>query len=138
MAMSKAEQREMEALRTRLALAWPPVPPKPVDLDVARAAADVDWLHLWWFSVNQRMVGIGVTNGHASSTRDYTDEQIKNRYTGGSYVTMSQGPGGPWFSTEADAYRALHYAVAQRCAEDLRNIELRIEALNSPTPRSTT
>lgn len=131
MPMTKAERAEMEALRVRCALTWPPAPPKPVDLDVASAGADVEWLHLWWFNTATRGVGRGATNGHQHSKTDYTDAQLKKRYSGSSRVFMSQGPGGPWFATEADAYRALHYAVALKCAEDLRNIEQRLDALDT-------
>lgn len=128
MPMTKAEKAEMEALRVRCALSWPPPPPKPVDLDVARAASSVEWLHLWWFRARTGEVGKGVTNGHQHSTHDYPDEQIAKRFNSGSRLTMSQGAGGPWFATESDAYRALHYAVAEDCARKLYNIELRLDA----------
>ena len=129
MAMNKAEKAEMDALRVRLALAWPPSPPKPVDLDVARAAADVKWVRLWWMNRHSRSVGFGMTDGFQCSTTAYTDEQMERRYSGGSRISMSQGAGGPWFATEADAYRALHYAVAEECAAELFRITERIAAL---------
>ena len=128
MPMNKAEKAEMEALRVRCALSWPPAPPKPVDLDVARAGASVDWLHLWCFNLHTMEVRRGVTSGHQHSTTDYSDERLKERFGKGSYVSMSQGAGGPWFATEADAYRALHFAVAEGCAQKLYNIELRLAA----------
>lgn len=120
MAMTKAEQAAMEALKVRCALAWPPQPPKPIDLDVARSAADVEWVRGWWFNSAARRVGQGVTNGHMHARDPYTDEQLANRY-------MSQTAGGPWYATKADALAALHYAVAQECADLLRSIERQIE-----------
>lgn len=129
MAMTKAEQAAMEALKVRCALAWPPQPPKPIDLDVARSAADVEWVRGWWFNQAARSVGEGVTNGFMHAREPYTDEQLENRYKQrGRIVSMSQTAGGPWYATKADALAALHYAVAEECAMLLRSIERQIEA----------
>jgi hypothetical protein len=95
---------------------------------VALAATDGKWVRGWWFNRAARMVGEGVTDGHQSARTPYTDAQLGNRYGAGSRVSMSQGPGNPWFASEADALRALHYAVAQECAELLAGIEARVEA----------
>lgn len=128
MSMNKAEKAEMEALRVRCALAWPPIPPKPIDLDVARAGAGVEYLHLWWVNDRSGLVGVGVTNGHHHSTRDHTDTAMANRYRGGSHVSLAQGAGGPWFASEVDALQALHHAVALDCAKRLAGIAARVEA----------
>ena len=127
MAMTKAEQAEMEALRVRCALSWPPNPPKPVDVKVALEGSGAKWLHLWWVNVHRGRVGQGVTDGNFHSTEDYSDERLANKYQPGSRVSLSQTAGGPWYAAKDDALAALHYAVAERCASDLRRIEKMIE-----------
>jgi len=131
MAMTKAEKAEMEDLRIRAALNWPSEPPKPIDLDVARAGAEKEWLHLWWFTTgglyDSGAVSMGVTNGHNHSRSDHTDEQIQNRYKGGSRISLSQGAGGPWFASMTDALAALRHAQTLRCAKILAEIDQKIE-----------
>lgn len=128
MAMTKAEKAEMEALRVRAALAWPDSPPKPVDLAVAKEASGGKWLTLWWANAASMEIGRGVTDGSYQSARTpYTEQQIENRWNSGGRVSMSQGPGDPWYATEDDALRALHYGVAMRCAEQLRSCERYME-----------
>lgn len=125
--MNKAEQAQMEALRVRCALAWPPKPPVPVDVRIALEGSGAQWLHLWWSNIHRGHVGQGVTDGHLHATEEYSDERLANLYSGNSRVSLSQTSGGPWYATKADALAALHYAVAARCASDLRNIERMIE-----------
>ncbi len=132
MAMTKAEQAAMEALRVRCALAWPAKPPKPIDLDITKAGTSSKWVRAWWFNEHSRRVGEGVTNGNLHGREPYTDDQLANRYNGNSQVMLSQTAGGPWYATKADALAALHYAVAEECAAILRAVEKQIEA-NSPT-----
>lgn len=129
MAMTKAEQAQMEALKVRLALAWPPEPPKPIDIAVAQEASDKPWFRAWWLNTYARRVGPGVVvNDGLHSTSDYTDAQLETRYDGRSRVSFSKTNGGPWFATERDALMALHYAVAMECAGHLYQISKRIEA----------
>lgn len=137
MAMTKAEKAEMEALRVQAALRWPDSPPKPVDLVVAQEASGKRWLRLWRFNTSSLRVEMGVTDGFQNTWGEYTEEQVENRHRNGSRVSMSQGGGGPWFATEADALRALHYAVARDCAIRLANIAKRVEAADAKTTGAT-
>lgn len=135
MAMTKSERAAMDALRVRCALAWPPEPPAPVDLKVAKEASGAIWLHLWSFNSHSGRVPPGVTNGTSvCSAEDYTDAQLDARHGGGSRVRLSQGPGGPWYATKADALRALHFAVALACAKKLSGIAMLVEAALSSLP----
>ncbi|QDH50380.1 hypothetical protein [Caulobacter phage KcrB] len=128
MAMTKAEQAAMEALRVRCALAWPAKPPKPIEIDVALAASETKWARAWWFNAYTREVGEGVFTSVYHAREPYSDKQMANQYSGGSRVIMRQTQGGPWYATKADALAALHYAVAEECAAILRTVEKRIEA----------
>lgn len=128
MAMTKAEQAQMEALKVRLALAWPPEPPKPIDVAVAQEASDKPWFRAWWFNSSARSVGLGVVVNGLHSRSNYTDAQLETRYDGRSRVSLSQTSGGPWFATERDALMALHHAVAMECAGMLYQISKRIDA----------
>lgn len=127
MSMTKAEKAAMEALRVRCALSWPPPPPKPIDIAVAREGLGRDYLHAWWFNLGRGMVGQGVTNGSVSATHNYGDAELADRFSRNARVSLSQGPGGPWFATELDALQALHHAIARDCAERLAAIAKRVE-----------
>jgi hypothetical protein len=133
MAMTKAERAQMDALRVRCALGWPPNPPAPVDLQVAKAATGATWLRLWWVNRHTQTVGLGVTNATSlCSTSNPSDEALESRHAGRSHVTMSQGAGGPWYASELDALRALHHATALECAEKLARLSERVEAASEP------
>jgi hypothetical protein len=127
MAMTKAEQAQMEALKVRLALVWPPEPPVPVDIGTMLAATDQKWVRLWWVNAHGGSVGEGITDGQNHARTPHTEEQVANRHQkGGAYVNISQTGGGPWYATKREALGALHYAIAQRCAKELYDISNRV------------
>lgn len=125
MAMTKAEKAEMEALRIRAALSWPPTPPVPV------AACDIDRdkpFYGWWMNVHRADVGRGVVFRGLHAPHPYTLDQLENRYRGGSPVVMTQSVGGPWYHTKRGALMALHFALALQFAKELLSVERLVEA----------
>lgn len=127
MAMNKAEKAALEALYERAALSWPPPPPKTLDLTGLSILKDAH-LRGWTFNVSGRRVEPGVCLGSLHYNGKISDDQIARRYERESHRVFSQGAGGPWYATRADALRALHHAVAATFARDLANIQRQIEA----------
>lgn len=130
--MNKAEKAAFRAVQLRAALGWPAPPPSPVDISVALEIAHAETgkrrYRGWLANPNRMDVEPGGVIGGSHYRGEYSDEKIDNRYRPGNYVPASQTTGGPWYATKADAYRALHWAVAEECAKRLLQIE---EALAS-------
>lgn len=134
MAMNKVEREAFEALRVRCALAWPPAPPAPINVQDELAAVSASTgarrFRAWWMNAARDLsscVGEGVCEGNGHANEPYSDEQLENRYRGGSHTSFSQGAGGPWYRSKLDALRAYHHARAARFAKELAQIEARIE-----------
>jgi hypothetical protein len=68
----------------------------------------------WAFNQYNREVGVGCfrAGAHSYSRTDRTD---------------SQGTGGPWYASKADAYRALRVEIQQNYAEILAIVDKKIE-----------
>jgi hypothetical protein len=120
--MNKAERAMVEALQTRLALRWPPEPPRPV---TPAEHMENGVFRGWLFNEYTGEVSRGSTDGYRHSRND--PEAFKDDASRRS-LSFSQTGGGPWYLTKIDALHALHYAVAKRCAGQLRQVEARIEA----------
>lgn len=121
MAMTKAEQAQMEALKVRLALAWT-APPVPIDTAVALAASSGEPVAAWIASAHS----VDASLGWFDRTRHQREGSPLVK--GGPYISASRDTGGPWFHTEADALKWSRHAAEIRFAAELRKADRRIEA----------
>lgn len=130
--MTKAERAELAAWKRRAALSWPTFErPTPVSAEEIKRATDAPSgvFRGWWVNMNHPdLMGEGVVVSGTHARAPYTDEQIANRYHGRA-LSMSQGIGGPWFLSKADALKESAWRTAELAAEKLdRAYELLREA----------
>lgn len=125
MAMTKAEQAQMEALKMRLALAWT-TPPVPIDTTVALEASAGEPVVAWSAGRGGISASIGWFDRYRHQS--YGEPPVK----GGPYKSATRDTGGPWFYTESEALRWSRHAAELRFAAELRKADLRIEAVQSP------
>lgn len=114
MAMTKAEKAEVAALQTQLALRWPvdadPTPVSVGDTNTAERELRV----LWHFNAYSKTVEQGCTDGfrHALGRTDKPDRR---------------DAGGPWYSTQREAWIAMRWSVCRKFAAELALIDLKLE-----------
>jgi hypothetical protein len=121
--MTKAEKAAFEAMRERAALSWPPPPPKPLSVREELAASGSKVFVGWSYNAYTGEVSQGASDGlyhHRTDPNAFNGERPRT-------ISVSQTVGSPWYSTRADACRALHYEVARECARKLAALERRIE-----------
>lgn len=128
MAMTKAEQAQMEALKVRLALAWT-VPPTPIDTAVALEESSGEPVVAWSAGRGDVSASLGWFDRHRH--QNYGPPPVKD----GPYKSATRDTGGPWFHTESEALRWSRHAAELRFSAELRKADIRIEAAITTTSR---
>ncbi len=128
-------QAEHEAKLTA-ALSWPKRPrPEPVPGAEIAAATECGGVFRGWSPLGRFGLGTnfdarpGGVVGAACFLGEHTDDEIRDRFNPERRrsVHMSQGRGGPWFRTEAEALTEAHWRLCEQAASTLYAVALAIK-----------
>lgn len=131
MAMTKKEQEAFRALTQELleerAFGWPrEAEPKAVNLTVFQDENPGVLFQGYTFNTHRALTGYGNVRDAVMKGCSKGGHAVTELYNEMPTKTTTQGPGGPWYRTEREAWLACRWELCRKVAAMLANIDERI------------